>query len=107
MSFFVAAIVRPEIQTIAQQELDAVTGRERLPTLEDRSRMPFVDAICKEVIRWRPAMPLGELLQSSCLANAKLWPSTGVPHATTADDFYEGFFIPKGWYLQRTSLAVG
>jgi cytochrome P450 len=73
MSFFVAAILRPEIQMIAQQELDAVTGRERLPTFEDRSRLPFVDAMCKEVIRWRPVVPLGDLPQSSCLANAKLW----------------------------------
>jgi len=62
MPFFVAALLRPEIQTMAQRELDAVTMRERLPTFEDRPRLPFVDAICKEVIRWRPAVPLGELL---------------------------------------------
>jgi len=36
--------------------------RERLPTFEDRPRLPFVDAICKEVKRWRPVVPLGELL---------------------------------------------
>ena len=24
--------------------------------------------------------------------------SVGVPHATTEDDVYEGYFIPKGWY---------
>ena len=62
MPFFVAALLRPEIQTMAQRELDAVTMRERLPTFEDRSKLPFVDAICKEVKRWRPAVPLGELL---------------------------------------------
>ena len=64
MPFFVAALLRPEIQAMAQRELDAVTMRERLPTFEDRPRLPFVDAICKEVIRWRPAVPLGELLHS-------------------------------------------
>jgi hypothetical protein len=62
MSFFVAALLRPEIQTMAQAELDAVTRRERLPTFEDRPRLPFVDAICQEVVRWRPVVPLGELL---------------------------------------------
>ena len=62
MPFFVAALLRPEIQMIAQREIDAVTMRERLPTFEDRPRLPFVDAICKEVKRWRPAVPLGELL---------------------------------------------
>jgi len=67
MSFFVAALLRPEIQTIAQKELDAVTGRERLPTFEDRSRLPFVDAICKEISRWRPVVPMGELLPSTPL----------------------------------------
>jgi Cytochrome P450 len=60
MSFIVATLVRPEIQTMAQEELDAVTGRERLPTFEDRPRLPFVDAISKEVLRWRPVTPLGE-----------------------------------------------
>src|SRR5712672_1052307 len=62
MPFFVAVLLRPEIQTMAQRELDAVTMRERLPTFEDRPRLPFVDAICSEVKRWRPAVPLGELL---------------------------------------------
>ena len=59
MVFIVATLVRPEIQTMAQKELDAVTGRERLPTFEDRSRLPFIDAICKEVLRWKPVTPLG------------------------------------------------
>lgn len=71
MSFFVAALLHPEIQTIAQKELDAVTRRERLPTFEDRSRLPFVDAICKEILRWRPVVPMGELLASTPLAYAK------------------------------------
>jgi hypothetical protein len=66
MPFFVAALLRPEIQTMAQRELDAATMRERLPTFKDRPRLPFVDAICKEVKRWRPAVPLGELLLFAC-----------------------------------------
>ena len=72
MSFLVAALLRPEIQTMAQEELDAVTRRERLPTFEDRSRLPFVDAICKEVIRWRPVAPLGELLPSTHLTRTEV-----------------------------------
>ncbi len=50
---------------MAQKELDEVTRRERLPTFEDRPRLPFVDAICKELIRWRPAVPLSKLLPSN------------------------------------------
>jgi hypothetical protein len=104
MSFVVAALTRPEIQKMAQVELDAVTGRERLPTFEDRPRLPFVDAICKEVIRWRPVTPIGELLPSLHLTCIGVRRSTGLPHATTEDDVYEGFFIPKGLYSQHTNL---
>jgi cytochrome P450 len=60
MSFFVAVLLHPDIQTKAQEELDAVTGKERLPTFEDRPQLPFVDAVLKEVQRWRPSVPLGE-----------------------------------------------
>jgi cytochrome P450 len=68
MPFFVAILLRPDVQTMAQKELDAVTMRERLPTFEDRPRLPFVDAICKEVKRWKPAVPLGELPPLTYLA---------------------------------------
>jgi cytochrome P450 len=58
MSLFLALLLYPEVQKKAQDEIDAVTGRERFPTFEDRPRLPFVDALCKEVLRWRPAAPL-------------------------------------------------
>jgi cytochrome P450 len=88
MSFIVATLLRPEIQTMAQKELDAVIGRERLPNFEDRPRLPFVDAICKEVSRWRPVTPLG------------------FPHASTEDDVYKGFFIPKGAFVISNIWAI-
>jgi hypothetical protein len=65
MVFIVAVLLRPEVQTMAQEELDAVTKGERLPTFEDRLKLPFVDAICKEVVRWKPVGPLSELLPSN------------------------------------------
>lgn len=49
----------PDIQKKAHIELDSVVGRERLPTFEDRPRLPLIDALCKEVMRWRPVTPLG------------------------------------------------
>lgn len=60
MSFFVAILLDPEIQMKAQVEIDAATGRERLPTFDDRPRLPYVDAVCRELLRWRPPIPLGE-----------------------------------------------
>ena len=60
MKFFVLAmLLYPDIQQKAQNELDTVIGRDRFPTFEDRPRLPFIDAICKEVLRWRPITPLG------------------------------------------------
>ena len=58
MSLFLALLLYPEVQKKAQDEIDAVTGRERFPNFEDRPRLPFVDALCREVLRWRPAAPL-------------------------------------------------
>lgn len=49
----------PDIQKKAHDELDSVIGRERFPTFEDRPRLPFIDAVCKEALRWNPVTPLG------------------------------------------------
>jgi cytochrome P450 len=57
-SFFVAMLLYPDIQMKAQEELDSVIGRDRLPTFEDRPRLPFVEAVCKEALRWRVIAPL-------------------------------------------------
>ena len=62
LSALLAIVLRPDLQARAQAELDAATGRERLPTFEDRPRLPFVDALCKETQRWRPVTPLGALI---------------------------------------------
>lgn len=58
-TFLVAMLLYPDMQKKAQHELDSIIGRERLPTFEDRPRLPFIDAVCKEVLRWRPVTPLG------------------------------------------------
>jgi cytochrome P450 len=71
-------IAFPEVQRRAQAELDSVVGRDRLPIFADAPRLPYVCAIVREVLRWRPVVPLG------------------LPHAAIQDDWYEGMFIPKG-----------
>ncbi|KAI0050256.1 cytochrome P450 [Auriscalpium vulgare] len=77
-AFFLMLARYPAIQERAQAELDAVTGGTRLPSFEDRPNLPYVNALCKEVLRWRMVAP------------------SGVPHASMEDDVYEGYFIPKG-----------
>ena len=35
----------------AQEEIDALVGTDRLPTFDDRSNLPYIDCIMKEVHR--------------------------------------------------------
>ncbi|KAF8872239.1 cytochrome P450 [Infundibulicybe gibba] len=77
-TFFYAMATHPDVQRKAQDELDAVIGNDRLPELGDRSSLPYVEAIYRELMRWQPVVPLG------------------VPHTSNTDDIYKGFFIPKG-----------
>jgi cytochrome P450 len=52
----------PEVQKKAQAEIDAVVGNDRLPSFSDRSQLPYVDALAKEVLRWNVVAPLGQFL---------------------------------------------
>ncbi|KAF7365092.1 O-methylsterigmatocystin oxidoreductase [Mycena venus] len=78
VSFIMAMALNPEVVRKAQDEIDTVVGVGRLPGFEDRSALPYCEAVFREVLRWRPAVPLA------------------VAHATGEDDVYEGYFIPKG-----------
>jgi cytochrome P450 len=50
MQWFSALIpAYPEIQKRAQEEIDRVVGRDRLPTVEDEINLPYCHAIVKEV----------------------------------------------------------
>ena len=52
-------VLHPDKMRLAQAQIDAVVGRERLPTYADRANLPYVDAMVKEVLRWRPVGPMG------------------------------------------------
>jgi cytochrome P450 len=57
--FIFAMLLHPEVQAIARAEIDAVVGRDRLPGFEDRSSLPYVEAVLMEVLRWMPITPQG------------------------------------------------
>ena len=76
--FIMAMALYPSVQKRIQDEIDRVVGKNRLPTFDDRSSLPYVEAVLRETLRWRPALPLA------------------MPHATIKDDIYKGFYIPKG-----------
>lgn len=68
----------PRVLKEAQEEIDRVVGQDRMPTFEDEHDLPYIRAMVKETLRWWPIT------------------KTGMNHATTEDDWYEGHFIPKG-----------
>ncbi|ESK84360.1 cytochrome p450 [Moniliophthora roreri MCA 2997] len=83
-----AMITFPEVQRKAQEELDRVIGRARIPTLNDLDSLSYMRAVVKEVLRWRPALP------------------TSLFHASLEDDIYEGYYIPKGCLVIPNVLAM-
>ncbi len=62
-------IAHPEVQRCAQVELDSVVGHSRVPTFSDVLSLLYIQAILKEVLRWRPPLPVS------------------VPHSMTEDDW--------------------
>lgn len=70
--------LHPAVQEKAQAEIDRVVGRDRLPEAGDRESLPYLEAVYREVMRWRPALPLA------------------LPHCVVQDDNYQGYVIPKG-----------
>ncbi|GBL58453.1 Cytochrome P450 2U1 [Araneus ventricosus] len=41
----------PKEQKIAQEEIDSVIGRERLPSMLDRPKLPYLEAFIRELFR--------------------------------------------------------
>ena len=69
---------RPEIQAKVHDELDRVIGPEALPTVDDRTRLPYVFACLAESMRYRTIGPLG------------------LPHKASEDAEVGGYLIPAG-----------
>ncbi|PMD44463.1 cytochrome P450 [Hyaloscypha variabilis F] len=80
----------PAWVTKARAILDEVCGAdaERLPSLSDRDRLPYITAAAKEALRWRPFV------------------QTGVPHLLTQDDEYEGYRFPAGTQFTWNAYAI-
>lgn len=60
MTFFLLMMVNRGVQEKAQAQIDAVVGSARLPTADDRTLLPYVDAIFCEILRFSPSAPLCE-----------------------------------------------
>uniref|UniRef100_A0A2K5YCB0 unspecific monooxygenase n=1 Tax=Mandrillus leucophaeus TaxID=9568 RepID=A0A2K5YCB0_MANLE len=68
----------PEVTAKVQEEIERVIGRNRSPCMQDRSHMPYTDAVVHEVQRYIDLLP------------------TNLPHAVTCDVKFRNYLIPKG-----------
>nr|AUD09089.1 cytochrome P450 family 2 subfamily B [Neotoma albigula] len=74
---FLLMLKYPHVAEKVQKEIDQVIGSHRLPTLDDRTKMPYTDAVIYEIQRFSDLIPIG------------------VPHKVTKDTFFRGYLLPK------------
>ncbi|KAE8334059.1 cytochrome P450 [Aspergillus sergii] len=85
-----ACLAYPAVMQQAREELSCVCGSNahRLPTLDDLPRLPYMCAVVKEVLRWRPIVPL-------------------VPQRVLVEDLeFEGYRFPAGTEFLINSIPV-
>ncbi|XP_052028284.1 cytochrome P450 2C50-like isoform X4 [Apodemus sylvaticus] len=68
----------PHVTAKVQEEIERVIGKHRSPCMQDRSHMPYTDAVIHEVQRFINLTP------------------TALPHEVTCDIKFRNYFIPKG-----------
>ncbi|KAF7328135.1 Cytochrome P450 [Mycena venus] len=73
--WFIQAMVKfPEVQKIAQEEIDTVLKHGHLPEFEDEDSLPYASAIVKEVLRWRPVDVFnGYRIPAGSIVTANIW----------------------------------
>ena len=88
-TFVMAMISHPEVQHRGREELDRICEyATRLPVLEDLANAPYVASMVKEVLRWRPTVPLIP------------------PHELTEDLEFEGHLFKAGTCFLINSIAL-
>ncbi|XP_040848355.1 cytochrome P450 2C19-like isoform X3 [Ochotona curzoniae] len=78
----------PEVAAKVQGEIEHVIGRDRSPCMQDRSRMPYTDAVIHEIQRFIDLIPIN------------------LPHAVTKDIKFRNYLIPKGTTIITSLTSV-
>nr|KAF6303630.1 hypothetical protein mMyoMyo1_003580 [Myotis myotis] len=68
----------PEVQAKVHEEIDSVIGHNQRPSLKDKMKMPYTEAVLNEIQRYITLVPCN------------------VPHAVTKDTKFRQYVIPKG-----------
>ncbi|XP_044518627.1 cytochrome P450 2C44-like [Gracilinanus agilis] len=68
----------PKIQAKVHEEIDRVLGSSRKPSMQDRVKMPYVDAVVHEIQRYIHLLPFG------------------LPRLAVQDIHFQKYVIPKG-----------
>ncbi|KAH6955729.1 cytochrome P450 [Ilyonectria sp. MPI-CAGE-AT-0026] len=87
-NWILCCLLFPEALKKAQEELDRVVGRDRMPTFEDEPNLPYMRAMVRETVRFRP------------------FTKFGINHAVSEDDWYDGKFIPKDSVIMLNWWAI-
>lgn len=78
----------PDVAAKAQEEIERVIGNHRSPCMQDRSNMPYMDALVHEVQRYIDLIP------------------NNLPHAVTHDVKFRNYFIPKDTMILTSLTSV-
>ncbi|XP_014674413.1 PREDICTED: cytochrome P450 2J2-like isoform X2 [Priapulus caudatus] len=78
----------PHVARKVQEEIDAVIGRGRLPSIKDKPNMPYTEATILELQRLSNVVPLA------------------IPHATQKKGTLAGYEIPNGTMVLPNLYAV-